>query len=288
MVAAAYMGILAGLSLGPIYLAGGLGHAVEDHARAVRILAEARAEQAEEAREERLAALNPLGPPPGAVAAVATPAKATHARELDCLAQAVYFEARGETPRGQAAVATVVMNRVKNPRFPKTVCGVVYQGASHRNGCQFSFACDGIRQRVVEWGAWERARKIAAQTLSGFVLRDIGSATYYHTVDVSPEWGASMRRVAQVGLHVFYRFNPHAAPPVLEASTGDNDDASALLTAAAPRLDAAVTAPAAPTVQPAQPPAIAAPAPVKLPDTGALAKTADTASSAPAKAVDAT
>jgi spore germination cell wall hydrolase CwlJ-like protein len=131
------------------------------------------------------------------------------ARQLECLTQAVYFEARGETPRGQAAVAQVVMNRVKSPSFPKTVCGVVFQGAAS-HGCQFSFACDGSMRRGLETGAWDRARRIAERTLSGVMLADIGNATHFHTTSVQPYWGPQMLRVAQVGLHVFYRLNPHA------------------------------------------------------------------------------
>ena len=130
-------------------------------------------------------------------------------RELDCLTQAVYFEARGETPHGQAAVAQVVLNRVKHPAFPKTVCAVVFQGAA-THGCQFSFACDGSMRRGRETGAWGRARKIASHALSGAALADVGSATHFHTTGVAPGWGRRMLRVTQVGLHVFYRFNPRA------------------------------------------------------------------------------
>jgi spore germination cell wall hydrolase CwlJ-like protein len=130
-------------------------------------------------------------------------------RDLDCLTDAVYFEARGETPRGQAAVAQVVMNRLANPNFPKTVCGVVFQGAA-THGCQFSFACDGSMRHGLEAEAWDRARQIAQRALSGRRLVDIGNATHFHTIDAQPDWGPQMLRVAQVGLHVFYRFNPHA------------------------------------------------------------------------------
>ena len=139
----------------------------------------------------------------------ASPLPRIRPRELDCLTQAVYFEARGETVRGQAAVAQVVLNRVKHPAFPKTGCAVVFQGAATR-GCQFSFACDGSTRRAREAGAWDRARKIAARAMSGAVLADVGSATHFHTTGVSPVWGPRMLRVSQVGLHVFYRFNPHA------------------------------------------------------------------------------
>ncbi|MEO8112969.1 MAG: cell wall hydrolase [Phenylobacterium sp.] len=136
-------------------------------------------------------------------------------RDLDCLTSAVYFEARGESPRGQAAVAQVVLNRVRHPSFPKTVCGVVFQGAARHTGCQFSFACDGSMHRGREANAWNRARKVAAGALSGVVLADVGAATHFHTTNVAPGWGPRMLRVAQVGLHVFYRFNARGHAPAL-------------------------------------------------------------------------
>lgn len=127
-------------------------------------------------------------------------------RELECLADAVYYEARGETPSGQAAVAQVVMNRVRHPAFPKSICGVVFQGAVNRTGCQFSFACDGSMRRARDVGAWARARKIASRTLAGAMPSEVGSATHFHTINVSPGWGPRLLRVAQVGMHIFYRF----------------------------------------------------------------------------------
>ena len=133
-------------------------------------------------------------------------------RELDCLTQAVYYEARGETPSGQAAVAQVVLNRARNAAFPKTICGVVFQRASAR-GCQFSFACDGSTQRGREAGAWNRAQKIASRALDGFVMAEVGSATHFHTLNVAPMWGPRLLRVAQVGMHVFYRFGGRAGAP---------------------------------------------------------------------------
>jgi hypothetical protein len=130
-------------------------------------------------------------------------------RQLDCLTEAVYFEARSESNRGQAAVAQVVLNRLANPNFPKTVCGVVFQGAA-RPGCQFTFACDGSMGQPLELAAWDRARKVAQQVLAGVRVAAVGNATHYHTVDVQPYWDASMLRVAQVGLHIFYRASPRA------------------------------------------------------------------------------
>jgi len=129
-----------------------------------------------------------------------------NSRELECLTEAVYFEARGETPAGQAAVAQVVLNRVRHPAFPKSVCSVVYQGAAKRSGCQFSFACDGSMRRGRESAAWDRAQRVASKALSGAVMAGVGEATHFHTTNVAPNWGPRMLRTAQVGLHVFYRF----------------------------------------------------------------------------------
>ncbi|MFN3522015.1 MAG: cell wall hydrolase [Phenylobacterium sp.] len=126
-------------------------------------------------------------------------------RELECLTQAVYYEARGETAAGQAAVAQVVLNRVRSPAFPKTVCGVVFQGAGRR-GCQFSFACNGAMRSGYEIRAWTRAQRIAARALSGYVMDEVGAATHFHTTAVAPAWGPRLVRVGQVGMHVFYRF----------------------------------------------------------------------------------
>ena len=238
LVSAAFIGAGVGLSLGAAYLAAGAKHSDFGGARADQI-AEAvvsggltasalrptlEATVPVVAGQDVFSAGRPAATQPAAMdpdAARVAKAKPSRARELDCLTQAVYFEARGESARGQAAVATVIMNRVKSPAFPKTVCGVVYQGAGRRNGCQFSFACDGMVERVVEASAWRRARKVAARTLSGAVLRDVGSATHFHTTAVAPAWGSRMLRTAQVGLHVFYRFNPKpprraAVPPAAE------------------------------------------------------------------------
>jgi len=219
-MSAAFIGSGVGLSLGVAYLATGAGHGAgdaEQFADAAGLAASALRPELDPVIPAVASAAVLAGKPPAPQLASLDPdaarvaqAKPSRARELDCLTQAVYFEARGESARGQAAVATVIMNRVKSPAFPKTVCGVVYQGSGRRNGCQFSFACDGMVERVVENGAWARARKVAARTLSGAVLRDVGSATHFHTTGVSPDWGSRMLRTAQVGLHVFYRFNSNA------------------------------------------------------------------------------
>ncbi|WP_165190557.1 cell wall hydrolase [Caulobacter soli] len=134
-------------------------------------------------------------------------------RELECLSEAVYYEARGETPSGQAAVAQVVLNRVRHPSFPKSICGVVFQGAYTHTGCQFSFACDGSMRKTRETGAWNRAQKVAARALSGAVMTEVGAATHFHTTGVAPGWGPRLLRVAQVGMHVFYRFGGRSGAP---------------------------------------------------------------------------
>jgi spore germination cell wall hydrolase CwlJ-like protein len=206
LFSAALLGSGIGLGLGAIYLTAGLGQAAVGHFQAQQVAAAAERGSSETILQRSIEAADPAAV---AQAGSASPARSERSRELDCLTSAVYFEARGETPRGQAAVAQVVMNRVANPRFPKSVCGVVFQGVA-THGCQFSFACDGSMRRGREAAAWDRARRIAERALSGVVLSDVGKATHFHTTGVDPEWGPQMLRVAQVGLHVFYRFNPHA------------------------------------------------------------------------------
>ncbi len=123
-----------------------------------------------------------------------------------CLANAVYFEARGEPVRGQIAVAQVVMNRVFSGYYPDNVCGVVYQNANRRNRCQFSFACDRHPDRVREPEAYDRAEEIARETLDGKLwLADVGKATHYHAYWVRPRWVREMSKLYKIGVHTFYR-----------------------------------------------------------------------------------
>ncbi len=125
--------------------------------------------------------------------------------EENCLARAVYFEARSETELGQLAVAKVILNRVKDPEYPKSICGVVYQGSGKRNSCQFSFACDGLPDDVKSPVAWANAKRIAQMAMSGDAkVAAIGSATNYHADYVNPAWARSMRRLIKIGHHVFY------------------------------------------------------------------------------------
>lgn len=127
-------------------------------------------------------------------------------RALECLTAAVYYEARSEAPDGQRAVAQVVLNRVRDRAFPKTVCGVVYQGSTRRTGCQFSFTCDGSMLRPRDWMSWGRAKIVAAAALAGEVYAPVGAATYYHANYVLPWWAPSLARVGSVGSHIFYRW----------------------------------------------------------------------------------
>jgi spore germination cell wall hydrolase CwlJ-like protein len=218
-------------------------------------------------------------------------------RDLECLTQAAYYEARGEGRDGMRAVVQVVLNRVRHPAFPKSVCGVVFQGAGRRTGCQFSFTCDGSMRGRVNRAAWNRARDIASSALSGEVYARVGNATHFHTTAVAPGWRNTLVRVGQVGDHLFYRFGGRAgsrqafsyaarpstavdqSPRLIQASldpTGPVRDAGAVAynlllaqegrapaeapaaPAAAPQ--AAAAQPAAAAVTP--PPAAARPAPV--------------------------
>jgi hypothetical protein len=131
---------------------------------------------------------------------------AARAKHEKCLADAVYFEARGEPVRGQMAVAQVVINRVFSGYYPNKICGVVYQNAHRHMRCQFTFACDGRPERVDEPVAWERAKHIARDALDGnFWLNDVGEATHYHARRVHPRWVRKMRKLDRIGVHTFYR-----------------------------------------------------------------------------------
>ena len=140
---------------------------------------------------------------PPFVASADTPADL--ARAVDCLAEAIYYEAGFEPEAGQRAVAQVVLNRVRDPNFPNTVCGVVYQGAGRKTGCQFSFVCDGsLWRRPPHADQMDDARRLAGQALNGYVVAVIGAATLYHTDYVQPWWRSTVVKVAQIGAHIFY------------------------------------------------------------------------------------
>lgn len=159
-------------------------------------------------------------PPPGA-AAVGPAARALHVAEggldrvraLQCLTAAIYYEAASEPDAGQRAVAQVVLNRVAHPAYPKTVCGVVYQGSERRTGCQFTFTCDGSLARTPARLFWLRAESVARAALSGHVHAPVGLATHYHTIQIHPYWADSLAYLGTVGAHRFYRFGGAAGRP---------------------------------------------------------------------------
>jgi spore germination cell wall hydrolase CwlJ-like protein len=138
-------------------------------------------------------------------------------RERRCLSTAIYFEARGEPVRGQIAVAQVILNRVRSPEFPQTICGVVYQGQMQK-GCQFSFACDGHTDMPRDNEQWALAQDIAKQVTSGQVwLPEVGYSTYYHANYVRPGWVNNMSKIDSIGNHIFYK-KRNEQPYVVEAS----------------------------------------------------------------------
>ncbi|WP_395613673.1 cell wall hydrolase [Allosphingosinicella sp.] len=125
-------------------------------------------------------------------------------RSLQCLTEAIYYEARNQSDDGQRAVAQVVLNRVRHPAYPNTVCGVVYQGSERTTGCQFSFTCTGVMGPIGDPVAWDRARRIANAALRGSVYRPVGLAVNYHTTAIHPYWAPSLNVQATVGAHIFY------------------------------------------------------------------------------------
>lgn len=180
-------------------------------AAAARPAADPRMEEARRIFWQRAAALfEPASSEPAAPFVAETADGEDRARSLDCLTSAVYHEARSEPVDGQRAVAQVVLNRVRHPAFPASVCGVVFQGSQRRTGCQFSFTCDGSLAKRREPGAWGRARRIAEEALDGGVFAPIGNATHYHTTAILPYWAPSLRRSAVVGSHIFYRWRGSA------------------------------------------------------------------------------
>jgi spore germination cell wall hydrolase CwlJ-like protein len=144
---------------------------------------------------------------------IAAQSESDRLNSLQCLTAAVYYEARSETEGGQRAVAQVVLNRVRHPAFPKSICGVVYQGSKRRTGCQFSFTCDGSMNRGTEPGAWARARRIASEALAGHVYAPVGLATHFHTTAIHPWWADSLARAVTVGSHIFYRWRGEWGDP---------------------------------------------------------------------------
>ena len=129
---------------------------------------------------------------------------ATGDANFECLAQALYFEARGETVKGQFAVAEVILNRVQSAQFPNSVCAVVKQGTGRLHQCQFSYNCDGRAEAITERQAHERVAKVARASLDGAREDLTDGATYYHTTAVRPRWSRTFKNTAQIGVHLFY------------------------------------------------------------------------------------
>jgi spore germination cell wall hydrolase CwlJ-like protein len=185
--------------------------------------------------------------------AFATPADRT--RAVECLTAAVYYEAAVESTAGQQAVAQVVLNRVRHPAYPRTVCGVVFQGSERATGCQFTFTCDGALRRTPSAAGWARARRVAEEALAGKVYAPVGWATHYHTNWVVPYWSSSLVKVANVGTHIFFRweggwgrpaafrFSPARVEPQLAKMRSLTSDPSTL--ADAPTVDEAAALAAA-------------------------------------------
>ncbi|WP_454883844.1 cell wall hydrolase [Sphingomonas oryzagri] len=132
-------------------------------------------------------------------------ADAKHDAALNCLTAAIYYEARSESEDGQRAVAQVVLNRVGKPSFASSVCGVIHQRSVAGGGCQFDFVCDGAQRHRRESSAWTAAVRVARRALGGEIYDPIGSATFYHTTAVSPDWSRRFVRVRQIGAHIFYK-----------------------------------------------------------------------------------
>lgn len=147
------------------------------------------------------------GPNPAAQPFRAASASSTaFSRSLECLTEAIYYEAAREPEQGQQAVAQVILNRVRHAAFPNTVCGVVYQGSERPTGCQFSFTCDGSLYRQPMRSYWDRASAIARSALQGYVFAPVGVATHYHANYVVPYWAPTLNKNAAVGTHIFYRW----------------------------------------------------------------------------------
>ncbi len=173
----------------------------------------------------RPAAAPPMAPPSNRFVSFApgVPAAATSFRSRSgidnlraaiCLASAIYYEAASESDDGQRAVAQVVLNRVRHPAYPNSVCGVVFQGTERGDRlCQFSFACDGSMRRTPPRAAWIKARRIADEALAGYVFAPVGYATHYHTLAVNPAWGPKLVKAAIIGAHIFYRMPSAAGMP---------------------------------------------------------------------------
>lgn len=139
-------------------------------------------------------------------------------RSIDCMTAAIYYESAMESVAGQRAVAQVVLNRVRDPAFPKNICGVIFEGSTRRTGCQFSFTCDGSLSRKPSVTGWSRARAVATMALGGYVHAPVGYSTHYHANYVNPYWAPKLVKTAVIGAHIFYRWpGRRGGPAVINA-----------------------------------------------------------------------
>jgi spore germination cell wall hydrolase CwlJ-like protein len=207
--------------------------------------------------------------------AFATPAD--HIRAVECLTAAIYYEAAYEPVDGQRAVAQVVLNRVRHPAYPKSVCGVVFQGSERTTGCQFTFTCDGAIARAPSALIWARAKRIAEEAIAGKVYGPVGWSTHYHANYVVPYWSGTLAKAAVVGQHIFYRWaggwgrapafrlGPSAVEPQVALMRRLTSDPSTLSDAPTPdallaaQQAAAAAAAANPALNPLAPPTAATP-----------------------------
>jgi len=198
--------------------------------------------------------------------AVAFATPADRLRAVECLTAAVYYEAAIEPTEGQRAVAQVVLNRVRHPAYPKSVCGVVFQGSERTTGCQFTFTCAGALFRTPSAAGWARARRVAEEAIAGQVYAPVGWATHYHTNWVVPYWSSSLVKAQVVGTHIFYRweggwgrppafrFRPSSSEPQIALMRRLTSDPSSLAQAVdVPVVDPAAAAAAAAATAAANP-----------------------------------
>jgi len=175
------------------------------------------------------------GPNPAALPfAIGNADAQARGQALECLASAVYYEAGSEDIDGQRGVAQVVLNRVRHPAFPASVCGVVYEGSTRATGCQFTFTCDGSLYRRPDAAGWDRARQVAEAALAGYVFAPVGWATHYHANYVVPYWASTLSKNAVVGAHIFYRWSGSwgRKPAFAQAYARREPNSAALRTAA--------------------------------------------------------
>jgi spore germination cell wall hydrolase CwlJ-like protein len=187
------------------------------------------------------------GPNPAALPFAFKGAAAARGQALTCLASAVYYEAGNQDEDGERAVAQVVLNRVRHPAFPASVCGVVYQGSTRLTGCQFTFTCDGSLNRQPDADGWRRAYRIAQEALSGSVYAPVGWATHYHANYVVPYWASTLAKNAIVGAHIFYRWAGGWGQPSAfgKSYAGHEPDAGMLRSAALAAVHSTANSPSA-------------------------------------------